>query len=992
MRNNTNPLPGRGQRGSALLIVLGFLSFMMISAVAFAIYMRIERQASSNYRHAASARHMLNAALYRAMDEVDSDLRATTIAGAPNPRKFPTWPGRVRTSAVVNSADNSANARVLTLGALAYIPGILLNDVRYYALPRPAGAPNAGMGHLGAKWRPLSMPLITMEGLNAYEEAVIGRYAYICINVSDMLNVNYCKAEVRDGAENRVSIGHLFRDDAQRKAFDKRVKESDINYTTLQDFYSCMFEMADSTLFRSPWHDYLNTGYDYEPFRNASKQILITDGVAMAEPVKNPEPHNILTHPPVSDAYLTTLQPDKDVEFQGTFGATLKEALKDNVSAGVDVTRSFNDILPTLLADYLDEDDVPKALNMPSVELAPMISQISVPPLAQAFITTRAAKNADNEDILIYTLDFTRLLPTTFINVEVMWPFKNTSLRTSTPGYTVEVLAYLKVNKVHADQNSGSFIGQAPGPASDYLIELKGNAAAPNQWNSNIIDQEQTCRVVNIPLTAIFNTPGGTPNLDLIDSDGVPYNGFAADSLISVSLVLGYVRIKNNTNNKYVDCVPTMIRFPGANRITEADEFQASQKIFFQSVPSPALGKNMAVPIDLTYAWTCLETPDPRFNWKVSNWIKSDVPEADGRLNKSTRDILALNDGRDADVFMSVSNAGKMQSPGELGYIIRPFAYQPTGPVVDFREHKDPDKCHDYDAMFRTIRLYDHGDPGDQIKRRHDAIYQNFIAANEDGSLIGARVNPLSDIPLVLGAAVERVPLDYWVSYQITDAVEKGNAVPPKIRDGNFSKLMEGSDWKNFTNGWANCLMNVRNATAINTDLTKSLKDEYNSNNYFGWYSATDPDKVLDPAANPPPAGGTPVNLSKALHEVDRKMLYSFTLDSFSDRQQLFLYIISAEATAPSLGDSVKSLAGGKAIALVWRDPYPKTDKAGKVVKPSNMYNDGTKTNTRISPWYQHHRGVDDRSREPYDDDPDSLGRSNDYFEQKVLYFKYLEN
>jgi type II secretory pathway component PulK len=87
---------GENRRGSALLIVLGFLSFMMISAVAFAVYMRIERQASSNYRHAAGARHMLNSALYRAIEDVDLELR--TNPDADFSRKFPLFPVRVRSA------------------------------------------------------------------------------------------------------------------------------------------------------------------------------------------------------------------------------------------------------------------------------------------------------------------------------------------------------------------------------------------------------------------------------------------------------------------------------------------------------------------------------------------------------------------------------------------------------------------------------------------------------------------------------------------------------------------------------------------------------------------------------------------------------------------------------------------------------------------------------------------------------------------------------
>ncbi|MGI6390858.1 MAG: hypothetical protein ACOX7Q_11800 [Kiritimatiellia bacterium] len=119
-------------RGSALLIVLGFLSFMVISAVSFAIYMRTERQASSNYRHAVNARHLLNLGLVRAMEEVDSELRLKSNTSL----KFPDWPGRVLVSAIPASDDDvqrDSDARVLSLEALSFLPPFLVNDVRRYA-------------------------------------------------------------------------------------------------------------------------------------------------------------------------------------------------------------------------------------------------------------------------------------------------------------------------------------------------------------------------------------------------------------------------------------------------------------------------------------------------------------------------------------------------------------------------------------------------------------------------------------------------------------------------------------------------------------------------------------------------------------------------------------------------------------------------------------------------------------------------------------------
>lgn len=61
-----------GRQGSALLIVLGMFAFMLVSAVSFSIYMRASRAPSSYVRRNASARHLVKAALARAIDEIDT--------------------------------------------------------------------------------------------------------------------------------------------------------------------------------------------------------------------------------------------------------------------------------------------------------------------------------------------------------------------------------------------------------------------------------------------------------------------------------------------------------------------------------------------------------------------------------------------------------------------------------------------------------------------------------------------------------------------------------------------------------------------------------------------------------------------------------------------------------------------------------------------------------------------------------------------------------
>ncbi|MDX9795075.1 MAG: hypothetical protein RBU24_16345, partial [Kiritimatiellia bacterium] len=117
----------------------------------------------------------------------------------------------------------------------------------------------------------------------------------------------------------------------------------------------------------------------------------------------------------------------------------------------------------------------------------------------------------------------------------------------------------------------------------------------------------------------------------------------------------------------------------------------------------------------------------------------------------------------------------------------------------------------------------------------------------------------------------------------------------------------------------------------------------------------------------------------------DRKMLYSFSLDSFSDRQQLFLYFIRAEATVPSFGGGtevgLQSLAGGRAVALVWRDPYPRG-----FVKDNDDDN-GNDAMDKDEDWYP-----DGGYKDPWRQYPGhgSTSRYQGYHDTRVLFFKQL--
>lgn len=176
------------QEGSALLIVLGFLSFMVVSAVAFAIYMRTERLPSSALRRNVANRYLVRAALAQAMSRIDDAIHQDPYpgfceTGMPNNcyrdrgnNPYNWWEGRVffppdpegstrQNEPETRYAPIGDTVSVLNLEALGYLPPPLVNDVRY--LSRSSWA---------AKWD--------------YFNFDAGRYAFCAVNVSDYFDIN----------------------------------------------------------------------------------------------------------------------------------------------------------------------------------------------------------------------------------------------------------------------------------------------------------------------------------------------------------------------------------------------------------------------------------------------------------------------------------------------------------------------------------------------------------------------------------------------------------------------------------------------------------------------------------------------------------------------------------------------------------------------------------------------------------------------------------
>jgi hypothetical protein len=547
------------------------------------------------------------------------------------------------------------------------------------------------------------------------------------------------------------------------------------------------------------------------------------------------------------------------------------------------------------------------------------------------------------------------------IEVEVVWPFKNAQHRKLSPSYSLEVEAFLVVDKNGIERSTTGFQIK-----SEWIrLESTVDDSMFPFWNQTINTEGACFKKLGVTLEA----DKGDVTFEVF-RDAAPQNGFV-NGKFRVSLCM-FARIKEGT--VWVDSVPHQ---PPLNPLPE-DEKGENPKLYFQTAEIP-LAPGTVVPTPYTWDWTNLEVADPRFNHNASNWVKNDTETfgtAPG-VNKSTKDILDLRDGRDRDLFMFVANTGKLQSPGELGFIIRPHGFKNSDdPSRKFNDASAAEPREKED-MFRTIRLYDHG--GNGVNQLRDEVYKYFYAERPDGTLPGSRVNPLSDIDEVLEAAIWDTPLDYWIASDLNGLSPDDRSKLTVTRHANYFNVTSPDDanWVNFRDKWAEAMVKVldpnENPNNPNKVWSRTVADYYGDQTYFKWYSE-DPKKIFE------------IDVPNELHEIDRKMLYSFSLDSFSDRQQLFLYFLRAEVTMPAFGgeSAMQSLAGGRAVALVWRDPYPRG-----FVKDDNDNNDNDQM-AKDGDWYRDSRNNNESPWMQYPGHGNTEKRYEGHHDTRVLFFKQL--
>ena len=383
------------RKGSALLIVLGMMAFMVVSAVAFSMFMRQSRLPSSFLRQRLTASQLVKAGLAGAMQRLDAGIGDNPFPGVGETgvrkvefkKKDGTrqtidygnfWHNRVflesrlaKDGSIGNDDDelDYDTVSTLTLEALAYIPPPLVNTVRFWS-KRTSTAAWASLGYDA------------------------GRYAFTAVNVSDYFDINRIRANVmRDSSpENRISLGYLFENDkhtgpgavspADFDAFLGKVTNDvfQTRFVSLADYNLALGSGAYGNVgFASPFWKYLENGGAgsggfYDMAEASLRQYVRPQKFVAGSWFPG------LLDGDEGSLYLTdeTAQPLYNLD------KGLDPLMKNGGEGFNEIKKHLNLAERTALRDYIDEDNVPTSLALPTLERAPMLTGLQIVPLAVA--------------------------------------------------------------------------------------------------------------------------------------------------------------------------------------------------------------------------------------------------------------------------------------------------------------------------------------------------------------------------------------------------------------------------------------------------------------------------------------------------------------------------------------------------------------------------------------------------------------------------------
>jgi len=496
--------------------------------------------------------------------------------------------------------------------------------------------------------------------------------------------------------------------------------------------------------------------------------------------------------------------------------------------------------------------------------------------------------------------------------------------------------------------------------------------------------------------------------------DGAPEKGYefnlrpfkdgvllpAGEQMGDVTTVLGdaqfrtyamlWVRITDSSGNETYDLAPAIVADDMLNN--KNNDFaiindiggSAPGCLLFGSSPARAFTyANVAVGTltgldgsDPNWQPKSLAVVDPRYNYLPEDWFAWDQSISPGAWLDKIADAGYFNidprDGGTRDIFMFTSNQGYLQSLGEFAFL--PYLSQwndtPGGRIsallknapnasASAKHATTPEEIHNKVCAWRTYPVSqdfyeDCARPGIGIGRNYNGIQA---------------VNPYSDDEAVLMAAFAETPCDYWTTGRIVAGAESRK----ETLSEDFQKIVTTMGDKSQTSGDAikeakDCLkyafceenddsssrMESKDVKAIMLRFANAFRAAGGANPWEDVYDALPWFDGLDPKNDDSFKNFMGVTLNNCpLYSIDRKFLYSYWRDCFANKQQLFLIFVRAESTAlGGPGEGTPAQQGGRAVALVWREPTSYNDGSN----PDNTYPDSLASQQQRQRFYQGRR------------------------------------
>ena len=345
-----------------------------------------------------------------------------------------------------------------------------------------------------------------------------------------------------------------------------------------------------------------------------------------------------------------------------------------------------------------------------------------------------------------------------------------------------------------------------------------------------------------------------------------------------------------------------------------------------------------------------LYTVDPRFNWAPESWYTSSGSAKFTDWLTKTKAFLEGDGSRDEDIFLFTSNQGILQSLGELAFLPNLKKMANANFSGAYAAEDAADQTLFAECAWTSYSYYSY-----PITR--DDWYAQWAAAGVGRSTAReCLVNPYTDDRAVMMAALANTPVDYWAAARSMaadcalrkDGAKMINDTDPWITTAADALKYAFGSKSEDTGDCLACQDLASFADQIMATMrTRTLELMKKNMGTGDWNPATAWEEVWDKLAwklednddKPSTFLGVDLESSVALHSVDRKFLYSYWRDCFANNQQLFLIFVRAESNAlGGPGEGTPAQQGGRAVALVWRNPAA-TDQEGRTYDAQNQYN-----------------------------------------------------